>query len=370
MENIIVFINYSNQIPIVLGMFGKENLEYQSKFDAMEFDNTNTQIYYHPKLNSKIYFYRHLVDFLNESDDFFNKFTNCLFFIENLDNEYVIDKVNRIPNSKKLFIWHYAEVFEKGFIDKIKNIKYDFILSGSNRPELIGNNFELDLLLPFRYFRYYIGYYYLEELVSNILIPKYDTNKSKIFSYIRANRDSSWRKEFIDGIDGLSSLLHPKNSANDAYDLLYPKYKHFEAINDYIYCNFNLLFETINPKNNKEYFITEKTFKGLFFGKPILLVASYPILNFLKEKGFYIGNFEFIDKINSENDMKQSIQNFTNWVNTASLSEIESKYNQMLELSINNKKVLFDYLNDYSKIELMFKKILNGEIGINNKNII
>ena len=53
------------------------------------------------------------------------------------------------------------------FIDKIKSIKYDFILSGSNRPELIGNNFELDLLLPFRYFRYYIGYYYLEELIHN-----------------------------------------------------------------------------------------------------------------------------------------------------------------------------------------------------------
>jgi hypothetical protein len=38
----------------------------------------------------------------------------------------------------------------------------------------------------------------------------------------------------------------------------------------------------------------------------------------------------------------------------------ESKYNQMLELSINNKKVLFDYLNDYSKIETMFQKLLKN----------
>jgi hypothetical protein len=360
MENIIVFINYSNQIPIVLGMFGKDNLEYQSKFDAMDFDSSNIQIYYHPKLNSKIYFYRQFADFLNESDDFFNKFNNCLFFIENLNNTHLIDKVNRISNSKKLFIWHYAEVFDKEFIDKIKNIEYDFILSGSNRPELVGNNFELDLLLPFKYFRYYIGYYYLEELICNIPIPKYNTNKSKIFSYIRANRDSSWRKGFIDSIDGLSSLLHPKNSANDAYDLLYPKYKHFEAINDYLYCNFNLLFETIDYRNNIEYFITEKTFKGLFFGKPILLVAPYPILNFLKEQGFYIGNFEFMNEINSVEDLTKSIQNFTNWINNASIDEIESKYNQMLELSINNRKVLFNYLNDYSQSETIFQKLLNN----------
>ena len=32
----------------------------------------------------------------------------------------------------------------------------------------------------------------------------------------------------------------------------------------------------------------------------------------------------------------------------------------MLELSINNKKVLFDYLNDYSKIETMFQKLLKN----------
>lgn len=361
MENIIVFINYSNQIPIVLGMFGKDNLEYVSKFDATDFDNSNIQIYYHPKLNSKIYFYRQLVDFLNESDDFFSKFANCLFFIENLDNKYVIDKVNKIPNSKKLFIWHYAEVFEKGFVHRINKIGYDFILSGSNRPELLSDkNFQLDLLLPFRYFRYYIGYYYLEELINNIPLPKYDINKHKVFSYIRATKDSSWRTELIDNIEGLSSLLHPKNSANDAYDLLYPKYKHFEAINDYIYCNFNLLFETIDYRNNEEYFITEKTFKGLFFGKPLLLIAPYPVLNFLKQKGFHIANFEFLNEINTSNDVVKSISNFTEWINSASDTEIEKRYNNMLELSINNRDILFDYLNDYSQSETIFQKLLNN----------
>ena len=54
MENLIVFIGYDNQIPIVLGMFGKENLEYLSEFDAKQFDRSNKQMYYHKKLNNKI----------------------------------------------------------------------------------------------------------------------------------------------------------------------------------------------------------------------------------------------------------------------------------------------------------------------------
>ena len=61
MENLIVFINYGNQLPIMLGMFGKENLEYLSKFDDSDFRKTNKQIYYHKKLNSKIYFYKYFV---------------------------------------------------------------------------------------------------------------------------------------------------------------------------------------------------------------------------------------------------------------------------------------------------------------------
>ena len=65
----------------------------------------------------------------------------------------------------------------------------------------------------------------------------------------------------------------------DAYDLLYPKYKHFEAINDYLYCNYNLIFETLDYRNNSERFITEKTYKGLFFGKPIILAACSNKLN-------------------------------------------------------------------------------------------
>jgi hypothetical protein len=104
-ENLIVFINYSNQIPIMIGMFGKENLEYLSEFDDNDFAKSNKQIYYHKKLNSKIYFYKHLDGFINESDDFFNKFKNCIIFAEELENKLLKDKVDILksfnPNVKR-----------------------------------------------------------------------------------------------------------------------------------------------------------------------------------------------------------------------------------------------------------------------------
>jgi hypothetical protein len=85
-ENLIVFINYSNQIPIMIGMFGKNNLEYLSEFDAKQFDRSDKQIYYHKGLNSKIYFYNQMNDFLKEPNDFFKKFNKCLIFSEFLES--------------------------------------------------------------------------------------------------------------------------------------------------------------------------------------------------------------------------------------------------------------------------------------------
>jgi len=363
-ENLIVFINYSNQIPIMLGMFGKNNLEYLSEFDAKEFDRSNKQIYYHKGLNSKIYFYNQMNDFLKEPNDFFKKFNKCLIFSEFLENRLLDDKLFQLniswPNIKKVFIWHYGEVFENGFVNRIKEINYDLILSGSKRPLLEKeSNFYFDLLFPFRYFRYYIGYYYLEELVNNIPLSKYDKSKPKLFSYVRAYGASGWRNDILNSSPKIRKLLKSKDSANDAYDLLYPKYKHFEAINDYLYCNYNIVFETLNYSNNAERFITEKTYKGLFFGKPILLVACYETLNELKEMGFYLLNFDFVENITTSQDVERSITLFSDWLDKASDDEIEERYNESLKKSIQNRHKLMEYLNDYSEMENIFTKLLN-----------
>lgn len=364
MENLIVFIGYSNQLPIMLGMFGKENLEYLSEFDANEFDKSNKQIYYHKGLNAKIYFYNHSSIFLKEDKDFFKKFNKCVIFLEDVKSKLLEDKLFDLdiswPNIKKAFIWHYGEVFDMALVKRIQEIQYDLILSGSKRPVLEKeSNFYFDLLFPFRYFRYYIGYYYLEELVNNIPLPKYDKSKAKLFSYVRAHRTGNWRTDMLNNNPKISKMLNPKDSANDAYDLLYPKYKHFEAINDYLYCNYNLIFETLNYANNPERFITEKTYKGLFFGKPIILAACYETLNELKNMGFYLLNFDFVENIMNTQDVERSITLFSEWLYNASDEEIEERYNQSLDKSIQNRHKLMEYLNDYSEMENIFKKLLN-----------
>jgi len=364
-KNLIVFVGYGHQIPIVLGMFGKENLEYLTEFNAKNFFSSTTQIYYHKGLNTKIYFYNNPNDFLSESDEFFKTFKNCIFFIEDIESRLMEDKVIWLktfnPNIKKVFIWHYAEVFERNFVKRIQDAKYDFILSGSKRPGLDEEpNFYFDLLFPFRYFRYYIGYSYLEDLVNAIPLPKYDKSKTKLFSYVRAYQNSGWRTSIIDDTPGIKKMLNPKNSANDAYDLVYPKHKHFEAIYDYLYCNYNMIFETLAYTNNAERFITEKTFKGLFFGKPILLVACYETLNELRDMGFYLLNFDFVENMYSSFDVQHSITLFAEWLDAASDDEIEEKYNQSLEKSIQNRHKLMEYLNDYSEMERVFKNLLEN----------
>jgi hypothetical protein len=363
-ENLIVFTNYSNQIPIMLGMFGKENVDYLSEFDAKEFDTSDTQIYYHKGLNSKIYFYNHLSNFLKESNEFFKSFNKCVIFVEDLESKLLEDKVFELnesySNIKKVFIWHYGEVFEIDFVKRIKEIEYDLILSGSKRPLLEKEpNFYFDLLFPFRYFRYYIGYYYLEELVSNIPLPNYDKSKPKLLSYVRAHNTGSWRTDILNSNPKIRKMINPKDSANDAYDLVYPKYKHFEAINDYLYCNYNLIFETLDYRNNSERFITEKTYKGLFFGKPIILAACSSTLNELKDMGFYLLNFNFVENITNWEDVERSINLFSEWLYNTSDDEIEERYNQSLEKSIQNRYKMMEYLNDYSEMETIFNKLLN-----------
>ena len=78
----------------------------------------------------------------------------------------------------------------------------------------------------------------------------------------------------------------------------------------------------------------------------------------LKDMGFYLLNFDFMETISNVRDVEQSITLFSEWLYSASDDEIEERYNQSLEKSIQNRHKLMEYLNDYSEMENIFKKLL------------
>jgi hypothetical protein len=162
-----------------------------------------------------------------------------------------------------------------------------------------------------------------------------------IFTYAKATNQSSWRSDIlVDLHKKFPNTIHNGISINDSYDLEFTKYKHFEAINDYSYRNYNLIFETIDCRNNAEYFVTEKTFKALFFNNPFYLVAPTDMINKLS-KDFYLLNSEFsnLDSFVASKNLEKDFDNYT-------------------DKSKNNLSKLLEYINDYSHIE-HFKKLLN-----------
>jgi hypothetical protein len=66
-----------------------------------------------------------------------------------------------------------------------------------------------------------------------------------------------------------------------------------------------------------------------------------------------------LENINTPEDVEESITLFSEWLNNTSDVEIEERYNESLEKSIQNRHKLMGYLNDYSEMENIFTKLLN-----------
>jgi hypothetical protein len=234
----------------------------------------------------------------------------------------------------------YGEVFYRTLLEKCKKANLDLLLSGSNQIGLAEIGI-FDYKLSFKYFYYYIGYYYLTSLIPNLKNKSYDTNQLPIFTYSKATHDSSWRSEILNDLHNkFPNKIYNGSSINDSYDLEFTKYKHFETINDYSYRNYNLVFETINYRNNVEYFVTEKTFKALFFNTPFYLVAPTDMINELS-KDFYLLNSSFY--------------NLDSFVGSENLKSDWETYSKNSKNTLSN---LLNYIHDYSYTDY-FKQLLN-----------
>ena len=347
-NNVIVFNGRMHELCILFGLFGKENLKYKSEFDHRIYGSEKYTIYYFEELNADIILlspptkitdldidsYENIIIMLSESD---------------LDNNKSIFYRNKYPNCKLAFVWMYGEVFSKHMFNNCKIAKPDLILTGSNQSTIYGkHNYNLDEIgaifdykLNFKYFYYYIGYYYLKDLIPNLKEKKYNPKELPIFTYSKAQLSSNWRSDILNDLHNkFPNKIYNGNSINDSYDLEFTKYKHFETINDYSHKNYNLIFETINPLNNMEYFATEKTFKGLFFNNPFYLVAPSEFIKNL-EKDFYLLNSSFY--------------NLDSFVGS---EKLEENYPIYAEKSKHNLSKLLDYIHDYSHVKY-FKQLLN-----------
>lgn len=338
-NNVIVFLGQRYELCKAFGLFGKENLIFQSEFDHKVYSNSKYVKYYLDTLNADVIFLKG-----NNSIDevSINDYNNIIIIVSEGDiyNQKHIFYRKKYPNCKLVFLWMYGEVFSKQLLEHCKSAELDLLLSGSYQIgiEDIGI---FDYKLSFKYFYYYIGYYYLKDLIPNLKLKEYDPEQLPIFTYSKTAVNSNWRNDILNHLHrNFPNKIYNGSSINDSYDLEFTKYKHFETINDYSHKNYNLIFETIDYRNNMEYFATEKTFKGLFFNNPFYLVAPTDLIKNL-ENDFYLLNSSFY--------------NLDSFVGSEKLKE---DYPIYVENSKHNLSKLLDYIHDYSYTN-HFKQLLN-----------
>lgn len=338
-NSVIVFLGQRYELCKAFGLFGKENLIYHSEFDHRVYKNSKYVTYYFEELNADIIF---LSGMYKVDDIGIEDYENKIIVVSENDiyNQTYNNYRTKYPNCKLVFLWMYGEVFSKSLLENCKKANLDLLLSGSNQIGLdeIGI---FDYKLSFKYFYYYIGYYYLTNLIPNLKIKEYDTKQLPIFTYSKTAVDSNWRSLILNDLHSkFPNKIYNGVSINDSYDLEFTKYKHFETINDYSHRNYNLIFETIDYRNNMEYFATEKTFKGLFFNNPFYLVAPTELVSELS-KDFHLLNSDFynLDSFVGSEYLEKNFDDYT----------IRSK---------NNLSNLLSYIKDYKYIN-NFKQLLN-----------
>lgn len=116
-------------------------------------------------------------------------------------------------------------------------------------------------------------------------------------------------------------------------------------------CFLNVVAET--HYNNTSRVFTEKTYKPIIGLRPFIILGSYKILKYLKDKGFYTfeeyWNESFTDEI-TVSECINKICSVINFLKNKSNEEIELMYNDMLPKLLFNKNLFFENLKNEKKI--------------------
>lgn len=141
---------------------------------------------------------------------------------------------------------------------------------------------------------------------------------------------------FIDFDDEQTLLIEPDN----------PSLK--------VFCS--LLVESETEKENL--FISEKTAKCIIHEVPFIAFASYNFLDTLKKLGFKTFDRWWDESYDKEKDLSKRIKKISNvisYINSKSLNELKSIYDDMEEVLTYNKKLYYDIHNSETKSKLTKK---------------
>jgi hypothetical protein len=255
-------------------------------------------------------------------------------------------------NSLKYTICMIAgEIYSDQFVDNVNDDLFKGILTSTYNTNIIDNladksKYDLNYLYTLIYF-YYLGGYYLGVVDDNVISNNH--RFPKIFYYSKLNNP---KKQFIELIEKNipNELLYPKHYTNDIRDLTKfsktPHLSHFTtSFFDYTTCMFNLTFESSIYNG----YMTEKTLKAIISNTPTFLVINDDVYHSLKEYGFYFLNDEF-----DGNSIMERYLNFIDYFKKCNETEIKKLYERTSILSLNNRKLLYQYIHSYKDKELEY----------------
>jgi hypothetical protein len=244
-----------------------------------------------------------------------------------------------------------GEVYSESFLKNIDDTLFKGILTSTYNSNIIDNltdtnKYNLNHLYTLIYF-YYLGGYYLG-VVDDMVVSNND-RFPKIFYYSKLNNP---KKEFIKLIEKHipTELLYPKHYSNDIRDLTkfspFPQLSHFTtSFFDYTTCMFNLTFESSIYNG----YMTEKTLKAIISNTPTFLVINDDVYHSLNEYGFYFLNDEF-----KGNNIMETYLNFIEYFKKCNENEIRNLYERTSILSMNNRKLLYQYIHSHKDKELEY----------------
>jgi hypothetical protein len=328
------------------------------------FKNDNYVVFYSEKFN--LYFY-YWSEFVYDFDDVNANFHLFIKNISEKNNVHCLTSVWPITiyfDRQNINNFHYSYLNynsettteSKPFnLYELKNIKYYFTSTNIASFEIDKTNtkkywkdinkdkIKLDYKYSLIYFFFKYGFNFFQR---GKLFPDISNRLNKVFLYTKNYGENSDRFKRIDSAIKTNKIYQKHFSDEDYfwYEFNHDKY-HIPFLIDYNICKFNLIMETLPVTNSTEYFslyLSEKTLKGIIITTPCYICLQHPIYQILKNFGFYFLNEEFGKY--DENTYEQNYTNFCNWLKDASNDELNRMFEKTYIKSMNNKKILEDWI--------------------------